>query len=257
MTDALRGFRESPRNSVLSVAIDAVRSDFRHQRGDRLGPRFTRVARALVPHHHGEQNAYSPPVKIRDHLANTGNSARHGTNHVMLISVVDAYVRISRPDQDGIDPAVTIQSVIDVPINRIAVSNRIVEKAVLYHHLGLQETRLRPFQSGPIITGIVVTNADAPLVAPVSYIGKPIFVIFRCTRSRPAFPGALHLEALGAGNLLPFGIPRGRATGDILRILGQSRCGTDEKKNQGTKQTGNHIILLGSRPHAGLERPPL
>src|SRR6266481_2486242 len=140
MSDALRGLSIGAWHSVLRVPIDAVRSDLRHQGSNRVGPGFSRVARSLVPHHHGEENANAALVKIRDHLTYSGDASWHAANHVVLVAVVDAYVGISRPDQDGIDSSETLHRVIDVPVNRIPVRDRIVKKAVLDHHLRLNET---------------------------------------------------------------------------------------------------------------------
>jgi hypothetical protein len=56
----------------------------------------------------GKQDAHSPAVKVVNHLANARNAARHRANHVVLIPVVDAHVRIGRPDEHGIDSAVAL-----------------------------------------------------------------------------------------------------------------------------------------------------
>src|SRR5258708_11795347 len=151
-------------------------------------------------------------------------------------------------DEDSADSAVTLYRVIDVAVNRISMCNWVVEKAVLDHHLRLDETRLRPFQGRQIVAEVVVTDANAPLGSPMCYIGEPILMIFGRACARSAFPGTPHFEAFGAGDLLPFRIPRGRATGDVGRILRQNRSRTDEHKRERLPKTGKHIGLLVSCP---------
>src|SRR5437016_3677266 len=87
MADFVRGERKNERNSVLGIAIDAVRPDLCHERGNRFGPGSSRVACSLIPHHHREQNANTPLVKVRDHLSNSNDSSRHAVDHVDLVPI--------------------------------------------------------------------------------------------------------------------------------------------------------------------------
>ena len=57
--------------------------------------RFSFIAGALIPHDHRKKDAHATPVKIRDHLLHAGHSSRHRPQHVILVSIIDADVRIN------------------------------------------------------------------------------------------------------------------------------------------------------------------
>ena len=90
-------------------------------------------------------------MEVRNHLLHAGDAARHAANQVVLIAIVDSHVWICRPDQDGIDSAVPLFEIVEVTIDGVLAGDRIVEVAILNHHLRLHETGLRPLQCGQIV----------------------------------------------------------------------------------------------------------
>ncbi len=120
----------------------------------------------------------------------------------MLVPVVGSHVRISGPDQHGIDPAVSFLQIIEVPIHGIATGNRIVKIPILHHHLRLEETRLRPLEYGQVVARAVIADADATFVTPVTDVGQPGIVLVPATSLGSALPRPFHDEAVGRWNLL-------------------------------------------------------
>src|ERR1022692_1181534 len=112
-------------------------------------------------------------MKITDHLAETIETAGHGAQHIVLIAVVYADVGVRVPDENGVNASVTLLQVVKITVHSVAVSYRIVESAIFHHHLGLNETGLRPLQRGIAIVGVVETHADAVLEAPVLKLSHP------------------------------------------------------------------------------------
>jgi len=120
-------------------------------------------------------------MKILDHRADPGQATRHGADHIELISIVDAHVGISRPDEDSVDAAIPLVKIVQVPIDCVFLRDRIVEVAVVHHHLRLDERRASPLQSRQLIEvrnrgelRAGESDADAPLHAPVRYIVEPL-----------------------------------------------------------------------------------
>ena len=133
-------------------------------------------------------------MKIGDHLPNSRDPAGHAANHVMLIAVVDSHVRIGRPDQYRIDPSISLLQIIEITVHGIAMCDRIVEVAIFHHHLRLEETGLRPLQSGEVIPRAVVANSNATLVAPMLNVGKPRSMLVLRAWFGTALPRPLHRE---------------------------------------------------------------
>ncbi len=148
MTDLVGSEREGERHTVLRVAVDAVGADLLHELGDRIGPVCSGIACSLIPHHHRKEDAHAAAMKVGDHLFHAFDAAGHGAHHVVLIAVVDAHVRIGRPDENRIDAAVSLLEVVEIAIDRVLAGDRIVEVAVVHHHLRLNEAGLGPLQFG-------------------------------------------------------------------------------------------------------------
>src|SRR5271169_5309863 len=98
MPRSIGGLGKGTRNAVLCITIDTISAYLSHEGGDCVRPWLFWIARPLIPHHHRKQDANSAPVKIGDHLAHAGDSARHAPNHIVLVAIVDSHVGIGRPD---------------------------------------------------------------------------------------------------------------------------------------------------------------
>ena len=83
-------------------------------------------------------------MKICNHLAHARDSAGHRTNHVVLIAIVDAHIRIGWPDEDGINSSIALHSIVDISIHSVVIANWVVQEAIVNHHLRLDETGLGP-----------------------------------------------------------------------------------------------------------------
>jgi len=92
--------KKTPAALRLRITVDAIGAHFGHQFGDGLGPRDTRISSALIPHHHGKQNAHTATVEVGNHLAHSGYAFRHAADHVVLVPVIDTHIRIRRPRFD-------------------------------------------------------------------------------------------------------------------------------------------------------------
>jgi hypothetical protein len=176
MAHLVRGQGKRQGDAVLGIAVNAVSADLLHEGGDRVRPGATWISRSLVPHHHGKQHPHAAEMKVSNHLLQAIDAARHGANHVVLITIVDAHIWIGSPDQDSIDAAIALVEVVQVAINRVLPALRIVEVAVMHHHLRLDETGLRPLQSRYLIPCAIVANANAALCPPMGDICKPLLM---------------------------------------------------------------------------------
>ena len=83
-------------------------------------------------------------MKVRDHLSNSNDSSRHAVDHVDLVPIVDAQVGVRRPNQDRVDASIPLLQIIQVPVHGVFSGDGVKEKAVLHHHLRLDEAGLRP-----------------------------------------------------------------------------------------------------------------
>jgi hypothetical protein len=99
-------------------------------------------------------------MEVGNHLPYPGNTSRHAANHVVLIPIVDSHVRVGWPDQDRINTAVALLKVVKVPVHGVLPRDGIIKVPILNHHLGLHETRLRPFQGGQIVPSTIVANTN-------------------------------------------------------------------------------------------------
>ena len=138
-----------------------------HERGDGVGPGLVGRAGALVPHHHGEEDADAAAVEVGDHLANAFDAAGHGLDHLQLVAVVDAHVWIGGPDEHGVDAAVAFFEIVEIAVDGVAAGDGVIEVAVLDHHLRLDEAGLGPLERGQFVARWVEGGADAALGAPV------------------------------------------------------------------------------------------
>src|SRR5579859_7094380 len=150
-------------------------------------------------------------MEVRNHLAHARNASRHRPDQVVLVAVIDPHIGIGRPDQNRVNSAVSFFQIVEIAIDGVAVRYRIVEIAVLYHHLWLEETGLGPLKCRHIVAGTLVADANASFIAPVTDVGQPGIMLALSARGGSTFPSPFHDEAAGSGNLLTFGM--------ILRVL--------------------------------------
>ena len=122
MTREIGCLREGKRYPILSVAINAVGTNFRHPLGNRLGPWFTRIAGTLIPHHHGKQDPNTVLMKGRDHLPDPVKTAGHRGNRIELVTIIDSNVGIDRPQENGVYAAIALIDIGQIPINGIFAS---------------------------------------------------------------------------------------------------------------------------------------
>src|SRR5208337_3475030 len=112
-------------------------------------------------------------MEVGNHLLYAGNAPRHAANHVVLIPIVDSHVWVGWPDQDRINAAVALLKVVKVSVCGVLPCDGIIEVPILNHHLGLHETRLRPFQGGQVVPCTIVADTNTTFHPPVRDIGKP------------------------------------------------------------------------------------
>src|SRR5580658_6576182 len=79
----------------------------------------------------------------------------------------------NRPDQHAIHTAVALVDIAQVAIDRILSGGRIVEIALLGHHLRLNKIALRPEEFGTPVFDIVVAHADEALAPPLAQVAEP------------------------------------------------------------------------------------
>ena len=106
MAGVVRGLAELAADAAHRVAVDAVGADGLHVAGGGVPERHALRPRAHVPGHDREEHADAAAVEVGDHLPQARQPAGHVVQQVVLVAVVDADVRIDRPDQHGIDAAV-------------------------------------------------------------------------------------------------------------------------------------------------------
>src|SRR5438105_11560226 len=129
-------------------------------------------------------------MKIRHHLFQSLHTAGHGARHVMLVSIVDACVWINRPNEYGIDPAVTLLEVIEIAIDCVFARDRIVEIAVVHHHLRLDKAMLTPLKLRQCVAGGIVPDINTAFRTPVCNFGEPVTMSGRCASGGSAQPYA-------------------------------------------------------------------
>ena len=66
-------------------------------------------------------------MEVGNHLRTPATPPGMAADQVVLIAIVDAHIRISRPDQDGIDAAVALFEIVEVSVHRVLARDRIVE----------------------------------------------------------------------------------------------------------------------------------
>ena len=73
------------------------------------------VLERLEVHHRsvGTAHAHVATVEICDHLLHPGHASGHGANHVVLISVIDAHVRIGGPDKHRVDSSISLFQIVE------------------------------------------------------------------------------------------------------------------------------------------------
>ena len=126
MADGGGGVAELDGNAGEGVAVDPVGGDRFHIAGGGLAERHALGPRADVPGHHRKEHPHAVAVEIVDHFLHAVQSARHVVEQVVLVAVIDADVRIDRPDQHRIDPAVTCFQIVEIAINRVLAQPGVV-----------------------------------------------------------------------------------------------------------------------------------
>ena len=92
---------------------------------------------------------------------------------VELAAVIDPDVRIGVPHEYGVDSTEPFLEVIQVAIDGVFVSGRIVEVPVFHHHLRLHIAALRPLELWPRVLVAVIADPFTVLHAPTPHIGNP------------------------------------------------------------------------------------
>ena len=92
--------------------------------------------------------------------------ARKIAQHIKLISIVNAKVRIYMPDKNGIDRTDAALSFREEPVNGVLPRLRIVKAAIPDKQLHLREDALRPLQIRAIILSAVEAKKGAAFAPP-------------------------------------------------------------------------------------------
>ena len=173
MPDGVSSVAELDGNAIHRVAVDPVGVDFLHIASGGLAQRHAFGPRADVPRHDGKQHPHAAAMEVGHHLFDAGQPAGHVAEQVVLVAIVDADVRIDRPDQHRVDPAVASRQIVEVAVHRVLTELGIIEVPLFDHHLRLDEVALRPPQFRPLIFGAVVLDAFAFGVAPTGHFAQP------------------------------------------------------------------------------------
>src|SRR5580692_11562776 len=94
---------EGARDSILSVPVYAIGTDLCHPLSYRLRPWFTGIVSTLIPHHHGKQDANTTLMKVRDHLPYTDQTARHRSDQLQLVTIINSKIWVNGLQQNGVD----------------------------------------------------------------------------------------------------------------------------------------------------------
>ena len=141
-------------------------------------------------------------MEVRNHLSHARNAARHAANQVMLIPVVDPHIRMGRPDQHRVDSPVPPLQIVHVPVHGVVPRHRIVEVAILNHHLRLNETGLRPLERRKVVAGTVIPCADTAFIPPMADVGQSRFVFGLAAEFDATRPKIFHCQTFWDRNLL-------------------------------------------------------
>src|SRR5579875_2222401 len=112
-------------------------------------------------------------MEIRNHAANSRDAARHIVKKIELVAIVDAHVRVCRPDQHCIDSPKPLIQIVEIAVDRVSARRRIEEIPVLYHQLRLHEAALRPLQLRTVVLTAVIADALPLFIAPASHACDP------------------------------------------------------------------------------------
>ena len=112
-------------------------------------------------------------------------------------------------------------------------ATRIVEVAILHHHLRLDETGLGPRGGSVRITIPVVSDPDETFGPPVANVLQPHGMLVLGTNGGRAFPRAMNRQATGRGNLLPDRVRR-----SVLRDEDAAK-GVTSEKGEAERATSN------------------
>ena len=92
-----------------------------------------------VPWSERDVDLDATPVEISYRLGDTWQSPGHAREKIELPAVVDPKVGIRVPHQDRINAAVPSLEVVQVFVDGVLACLRVVEEAVVHHHLRLHE----------------------------------------------------------------------------------------------------------------------
>ena len=128
-------------------------------------------------------------VKLFHSFAHLRHAPGQVAKQIVLIAAVDTQVRISRPQQHAVDASVALIQVREVTVHRVLQRARIVEEAIVNHHLRLNKTRLRPQKLPARILRSLITHSQQMFGAPMLHVLAPFFNLSFCasggTRSIP------------------------------------------------------------------------
>jgi hypothetical protein len=170
-------------------------------------------------------------MEVIDHPPQAGDAAGQVPCQVPLIAVVDADIRIYRPDEHAIHAAIALVEIVQVPRDRVLSGCRIVEIAFFRHRLRLDEVALRPQQLGPPVFGIVVAHADQALAPPLAQVVEPGIV---CAASGD-LPLAQFRYPIGSGHP-----PRGGYLAPIRRKPGILCRQADRRRTEHADEPLHH-----------------
>src|ERR1039458_3853224 len=159
-------------------------------------------------------------MEVCDHLFHAGDPSRHGTDHIELVSVVDAHVRIRRPNQYRVNSSVARMQIVEIAIDRVLPGNRIIEITILNHHLRLNEAALSPLKGRNLVASAFLSVSDSSSRPPVCDVVQPGLMGFAGALAVTGIPLIFRRVTRWGGDhwLLP------DALGNVLRVLGSYGC---------------------------------
>jgi hypothetical protein len=88
-------------------------------------------------------------VEVFDKTPDAGEAARQVMEEIVLVAIIDADIGTEWPYQDTIDSTITPIDVVQIPVDGVVASCRIVKESVVHHHLWLHKARSRPGKLWP------------------------------------------------------------------------------------------------------------
>src|SRR5580704_13980317 len=98
VTHSIRSCLERPWQAPQRISINAIRAYFCEQLRQSIPVWHSRIVSSLIPCHDRKEHVDTTAMKVRYHLLDARDTARHGADQIVLIPVVDPDIRINRPD---------------------------------------------------------------------------------------------------------------------------------------------------------------